>query len=406
MAMGGLGKKDKPCVEASVRLNSARGGGVGVGVGVGVCSAGSRVFLLSNEREGKGWELKLKLKRGGAGTKGSNSVAGSNGSDGSDGKGEGEPETSCDAHEGHVKCLEVSECGRYVATAGEDKQIKLWSVKEKKLLWSTTLPKKPSSLAFGTGYLFVGDKVGEVHCFSFPVSSGEKTTVFGHFGTIITALAVSPCGKYIASGERNKKIRVSVLPESPEKDLVHEIQTYCVGHTSFVLTVCYVTSSILLSGGGDGTIRSWDAVEGIEKDVLAIDGNSPVLSLVRVPTGSGDLVAVLCESKKVSLVRVSKEGGLQSVCTMGVLPESFFPVSIALHPTSAALHVAGYEKEASCTEGPVYAQMYASDPAISEAETSYAWSPTRPWGEDKPLLVEDISTVAALRPVSVHSFFR
>lgn len=51
----------------------------------------------------------------------------------------------------------------------------------------------------------------------------------------------------------------------------YEIQSYCLGHTDFVscsVTLCssYDGHSLLLTGGGDGTVRLWDPVSGQQLD--------------------------------------------------------------------------------------------------------------------------------------------
>ena len=112
--------------------------------------------------------------------------------------------------------MELSSCGQYLASSGDDKILKVWRVDERQCLWSVSLPKKVSSLAFSpdSRYVFAGDKFGDVWCVS--VSSPKKkedgssdveaTRVLGHFCSAITCLSISPCGKYIASGDRDRKV--------------------------------------------------------------------------------------------------------------------------------------------------------------------------------------------------------
>ncbi len=56
---------------------------------------------------------------------------------------------------------------------------------------------------------------------------------------------MSPCQKYILSSDRDEKIRVSCYPQ------VYSIQSYCLGHTSFVTSILIPQNkpNILISGG-------------------------------------------------------------------------------------------------------------------------------------------------------------
>ena len=133
--------------------------------------------------------------------------------------------------------------------------------------------------------------------------------LLGHFCSIITSLLVSPDGQYIVSTDRDHKIRVTHMPADPMQVCIspcvrndkitslctcqvhlwlgtwhgkpdewgctgvffaasragavsvqgaHEIQSYCLGHTSFVTCAAFLllpTGTVLVSGAGDGSIR-------------------------------------------------------------------------------------------------------------------------------------------------------
>ncbi|KAI3356611.1 hypothetical protein L3Q82_017815, partial [Scortum barcoo] len=69
---------------------------------------------------------------------------------------------------------------------------------------------------------------------------------------------MSPDNKYIITGDRDEKIRVSHL-RSP-----YNIQSFCLGHHQFVsaLLVLSCHSNWLLSGSGDGTMKLWEYESG------------------------------------------------------------------------------------------------------------------------------------------------
>jgi WD40 repeat protein len=75
-------------------------------------------------------------------------------------------------------------------------------------------------------------------------------------------LTLSSCGKYVITCDRDEKIRVSHFPNS------YNISNFCLGHTEFVagLAICPHRPSLLCSASGDGTLRIWDFLNGLELD--------------------------------------------------------------------------------------------------------------------------------------------
>jgi hypothetical protein len=123
--------------------------------------------------------------------------------------------------------------------------------------------------------IIAGDKVGDVWVLPLPNLSTKKRHVLAHTASIITAVtgggsnnSVHGNGinsfKYLVTADRDEKIRVSSWPRC------FNVESYCLGHTRFISTLCLVTSSrlndnttsfsssdLLVSGGGDGTLRLW-----------------------------------------------------------------------------------------------------------------------------------------------------
>jgi tRNA (guanine-N(7)-)-methyltransferase subunit TRM82 len=64
---------------------------------------------------------------------------------------------------------------------------------------------------------------------------------------------------YILSADRDEHIRVSRGPPQ-----AHIIETYCLGHTSFISRICVpsLQPRLLISGGGDNYLLVWDWREG------------------------------------------------------------------------------------------------------------------------------------------------
>ncbi|CAG7908937.1 unnamed protein product [Brassica rapa] len=94
--------------------------------------------------------------------------------------------------------------------------------------------------------------------------SKKGAPLLSHYCSIITSLEFSPDGRYILSADRDFKIRVSYLYKEL---MIHEIQTFCLGHTEFVTCIAFVWNpelpqKYLMSGSGDSTVRLWDVTSG------------------------------------------------------------------------------------------------------------------------------------------------
>ncbi|GLI67843.1 hypothetical protein VaNZ11_012133, partial [Volvox africanus] len=197
-------------------------------------------------------------------------------------------------HTGTLRVLQFSPDGQFLLTGADDKVVKLWMCASTVpggawycvAAWRT--PKKASAGGFtmsGSHALFA-DKFGDVLVGCVPAVGDEGTkeatasepsaqvpsTLLGHFCTIVTGLASSPCGRFLATSDREYKVRISSLPENPLHGS-YEIQGYCLGHQDFVSCITFavqpdeqlgegaagkVRPSVLLSGSGDGTVRVWD----------------------------------------------------------------------------------------------------------------------------------------------------
>ncbi|KAF2970863.1 hypothetical protein GQX73_g2692 [Xylaria multiplex] len=85
--------------------------------------------------------------------------------------------------------------------------------------------------------------------------------LLGHVSMLTCVLTTndSQSRPYIVTADRDEHIRVSRgMPQS------HVIETYCLGHASFVTALCNPrsTSDILISGGGDNELFVWDWLAG------------------------------------------------------------------------------------------------------------------------------------------------
>ncbi|XP_015185350.1 PREDICTED: tRNA (guanine-N(7)-)-methyltransferase non-catalytic subunit wdr4 [Polistes dominula] len=150
--------------------------------------------------------------------------------------------------------------GKYLLICTNRKQLCLYDRKSKELISNRILPRAASKVIFSPNNdIIVADKAGDAYLFSTtnPVENG--TLLLGHLSMLLDIL-VTEDGKYILTTDRDEKIRVSMFPHS------YNIVSYCLGHSKFVTNICELPhkKDILISSGGDGTLKFWDYVCGNE----------------------------------------------------------------------------------------------------------------------------------------------
>jgi len=157
-----------------------------------------------------------------------------------------------------INSSSVSPCGTLLALCDDYKQITVWEMPSLTLLYQQNLIRKASKVIFSpdSKYILVADKNGDVYKFDSRKAS-EAKLLLGHLSMLLD-IKMPENGKFVVTADRDEKIRVSKFPNS------YNIHNYCLGHTEFVTSICFLGDDILLSGSGDGTIRAWRYLEGKE----------------------------------------------------------------------------------------------------------------------------------------------
>lgn len=88
----------------------------------------------------------------------------------------------------------------------------------------------------------------------------EHQLLLGHV-SMLTNIRVAEHGgcNYIITSDRDEHIRVSRgIPQA------HIVESYCLGHKEFITELCLPTTfpNLLLSGGGDDSLYTWDWLQG------------------------------------------------------------------------------------------------------------------------------------------------
>ncbi|KAG0347398.1 tRNA (guanine-N(7)-)-methyltransferase non-catalytic subunit trm82 [Podila humilis] len=185
-----------------------------------------------------------------------------------------------------VSVMACSKDGAYIATAADDKILKIWDATSLNCLGTRTLVRRSNALEFNNdgSMIVTADKFGDIYNMVRdipdevkPVKAAPETTgdsenaedvdedegeqpILGHV-SMATDLALTKDNKYIITSDRDEHIRVSQYPKG------HNIETYCLGHTSFVTTIRVLpggSQKYLISGAGDATVRVWELMQGKE----------------------------------------------------------------------------------------------------------------------------------------------
>jgi DNA-binding beta-propeller fold protein YncE len=133
-------------------------------------------------------------------------------------------------------------------------------------------------------------------------SGKEVRTLLGHFGNQINCVALSPDGKYAASGDTNKELRVW---DAASGGLYRQF----VGHTDWVRGVHFMPDGkTLLSVSDDKTLRTWSLQNGNQLTSFNIhtkyvNGLSVSRDSTRAATCSEDFTVAVWDLKTMQEIR-------------------------------------------------------------------------------------------------------
>uniref|UniRef100_A0A0G4FEL1 Uncharacterized protein n=1 Tax=Chromera velia CCMP2878 TaxID=1169474 RepID=A0A0G4FEL1_9ALVE len=136
---------------------------------------------------------------------------------------------------------------------------------------------------------------------------GEGKIVIGHLASIITAMIFSSDRRFVITGDKDEKIRVSAWPQC------FDIQTFCLGHSEFVTSLLQPEGlpQILVSAAADKTVRLWNLETGICLQTVKLE-HIP-FKLLWIPSeGGGQEGHVICLCEGLSgfvLMAFTQDGG-------------------------------------------------------------------------------------------------
>ncbi|KAL1216546.1 WD repeat-containing protein VIP3 [Cardamine amara subsp. amara] len=258
-----------------------------------------------------------------------------------------------------IRAIRYGASGKFFVSAGDDKLVKIWSAESWHCLNTICSEKRVSAVAISSDDIHVcyADKFGVVWVIELDgISSSKKgAQLLSHYCSIITSLEFSPDGRYILSADRDFKIRVTVFPKKPLEG-AHEIQSFCLGHTEFIICTAFVstpelTQGYLMSGSGDSTVRLWDISSGSLLDTCEVStvaghlesneseppAQTTVTDICTLPNSS--LAAVAIQSfQGIFLLSCDVAAHTLSITKVIKIPgESFIPTSISVSASTRLL---------------------------------------------------------------------
>ncbi|KAI8367608.1 WD40-repeat-containing domain protein [Radiomyces spectabilis] len=216
------------------------------------------------------------------------------------------------------RSVAFSNDGSLLATSGEDKIIRVFDTKD----WSSKLTrnahKRANAIRFdkAASQILVADKFGDVYSHPVAPSTSEEEKqmkpLVGHV-SMVTDMILCNNEKYIVTSDRDEHIRVSRFPNG------YTIESFCLGHTDVVTAVRQLpwSEEMLISAGGDSTIRLWEFLKGTEvqcldiKEIIqkytpaAADANSvePMVSAVELNPASKVVAIAFAKTPAVLLLK-------------------------------------------------------------------------------------------------------
>ncbi|XP_018679157.2 uncharacterized protein LOC103978828 isoform X3 [Musa acuminata AAA Group] len=234
-------------------------------------------------------------------------------------------------HSDAIRAITFGANGRLFVSAGDDKLVKIWATSSWHCVCSVSADKRVSAVAISHNgkYVAFADKFGVIWLITLDEDDAHQSKVdnkavpiLGHYCSIVTRLEFSPDDRFIASSDRDFKIRITAFPKRPLKGAL-EIQSFCLGHKDYVSGLSFACPSgydhgFLFSGGGDSTVRLWDFFSGLLLATCEVGAKAELLQ----STGTKDSyppVTDLCSSSDGTIIAVAIQSDMRYCSLHGIV---------------------------------------------------------------------------------------
>ncbi|MDZ8090476.1 MAG: ribosome assembly protein 4 [Nostoc sp. DedQUE05] len=178
-----------------------------------------------------------------------------------------------EGHSSAVNSIAYSPNGQQLASASDDKTIKIWDVSSGKLLKSLTGHSDVvNSIAYNPNKQQLASASADKTIKIWDVSSGKLLkTLTGH-SDVVNSIAYSPNGQQLASASRDKTIKIWDVSSG-------QLLKTLTGHSKEVISIAYnPNKQQLASASADKTIKIWDVSSG--KLLKSLTGHSDVVNSI------------------------------------------------------------------------------------------------------------------------------
>mmetsp|Transcript_35664 Transcript_35664/g.33807 ORF Transcript_35664/g.33807 Transcript_35664/m.33807 type:complete len:466 (-) Transcript_35664:272-1669(-) len=249
-----------------------------------------------------------------------------------------------------ITAVTISSDGKSIYAGYANKSICCWDALSGDVLGSVMHSKRPTALVYtvandqdglSRSALVVSDKAGLIWGMDVPLFK-KQVLLAGHTASVITDMDSD--GKFIATADRDEKIRISNFPR------MDNIQSFCLAHTNVVTSISflrYEKDSIMVTCGWDHRLCLWNHVNGSTHDIIHYEtpvSNEPALM-------EGDVIGTnTSETISESLPVLKDDGNIEADAAADAAEDStektydeevagHYPVKIVTAPNSHLIAV-------------------------------------------------------------------